>query len=212
MALTEKQKRVLEFIEQFTKEQGYPPSVREIGAAVGLTSTATVHGYLERLEKKGYLDRAALKTRAMKVVHPEEKLAAGEVETMVTADEKYMEVPIVGRVAAGMPILAQEQVEGYLPLSFDFARNKDLFVLRVRGESMINVGIYDGDLIIVSRQPNASNGDVVVALIEEEATVKTFYKEQGHFRLQPENDFMEPIIVPEVVILGKVVGLFRNML
>ena len=212
MALTEKQKRVLEFIEQFTKEQGYPPSVREIGAAVGLTSTATVHGYLERLEKKGYLDRAALKTRAMKVVHPEEKPAAGEVETMVTADEKYMEVPIVGRVAAGMPILAQEQVEGYLPLSFDFARNKDLFVLRVRGESMINVGIYDGDLIIVSRQPNASNGDIVVALIEEEATVKTFYKEQGHFRLQPENDFMEPIIVPEVVILGKVVGLFRNML
>lgn len=212
MALTEKQKRVLEFIEQFTKEHGYPPSVREIGAAVGLTSTATVHGYLERLEKKGYLDRAALKTRAMKVVHPEEKPAAGEVETMVTADEKYMEVPIVGRVAAGMPILAQEQVEGYLPLSFDFARNKDLFVLRVRGESMINVGIYDGDLIIVSRQPNASNGDIVVALIEEEATVKTFYKEQGHFRLQPENDFMEPIIVPEVVILGKVVGLFRNML
>lgn len=212
MALTEKQKRVLEFIEQFTKEQGYPPSVREIGAAVGLTSTATVHGYLERLEKKGYLDRAALKTRAMKVVHPEEKPAAGEVETMVTADEKYMEVPIVGRVAAGMPILAQEQVEGYLPLSFDFARNKDLFVLRVRGESMINVGIYDGDLIIVSRQPNASNGDIVVALIEEEATVKTFYKEQGHFRLQPENDSMEPIIVPEVVILGKVVGLFRNML
>lgn len=212
MALTEKQKRVLEFIEQFTKEQGYPPSVREIGAAVGLTSTATVHGYLERLEKKGYLDRAALKTRAMKVVHPEEKPEAGEVETMVTADEKYMEVPIVGRVAAGMPILAQEQVEGYLPLSFDFARNKDLFVLRVRGESMINVGIYDGDLIIVSRQPNASNGDIVVALIEEEATVKTFYKEQGHFRLQPENDFMEPIIVPEVVILGKVVGLFRNML
>lgn len=122
MALTEKQKRVLEFIEQFTKEHGYPPSVREIGAAVGLTSTATVHGYLERLEKKGYLDRAALKTRAMKVVHPEEKPAAGEVETMVTADEKYMEVPIVGRVAAGMPILAQEQVEGYLPLSFDYAR------------------------------------------------------------------------------------------
>ena len=212
MALTEKQKRVLEFIEQFTKEQGYPPSVREIGAAVGLTSTATVHGYLERLEKKGYLDRAALKTRAMKVVHPEEKPEAGEVETMVTADEKYMEVPIVGRVAAGMPILAQEQVEGYLPLSFDFARNKDLFVLRVRGESMINVGIYDGDLIIVSRQPNASNGDIVMALIDEEATVKTFYKEQGHFRLQPENDFMEPIIVPEVVILGKVVGLVRNML
>lgn len=212
MALTEKQRRVLEFIEQFTKEQGYPPSVREIGAAVGLTSTATVHGYLERLEKKGYLDRAALKTRAMRVINPVSEGTAEEAETGVTADEKYMEVPIVGRVAAGSPILAQEQVEGYLPLSFDFAKNKDLFVLRVRGESMINVGIYDGDLIIVSRQPDAANGDIVVALIEDEATVKTFYREQGYFRLQPENDTMEPILVNEVAILGKVVGLFRSLL
>lgn len=207
MALTEKQKNVLGFIEQFTREKGYPPSVREIGAAVGLTSTATVHGYLERLEKKGYLDRAALKTRAMRVVNPHE-----DVQTEVTSDEKYMEVPIVGRVAAGSPILAQEQVEGYLPLSFDFARNKDLFVLRVKGESMINVGIYDGDLIIVSRQPDAKNGDTVVALIEDEATVKTFYKEKDYIRLQPENDTMEPILVKEVAILGKVVGLFRNLM
>lgn len=209
MSLTEKQKNVLGFIEQFTKENGYPPSVREIGAAVGLTSTATVHGYLERLEKKGYLDRAALKTRAMRVVNPQ---AEESVQTNVTEDEKYMEVPIVGRVAAGSPILAQEQVEGYLPLSFDFARNKDLFVLRVKGESMINVGIYDGDLIIVSRQPDAKNGDTVVALIEDEATVKTFYKEKDYIRLQPENDTMEPILVKEVAILGKVVGLFRNMM
>lgn len=207
MALTEKQKNVLDFIQQFTQEHGYPPSVREIGAAVGLTSTATVHGYLERLEKKGYLDRAALKTRAMRVVNPQQ-----EVETAVTADEKYMEVPIVGRVAAGSPILAQEQVEGYLPLSFDFAKNKDLFVLRVKGESMINVGIYDGDLIIVSRGPDARNGDTVVALIEDEATVKTFYQEKDHIRLQPENDTMEPILVKEVAILGKVVGLFRNLM
>ena len=117
----------------------------------------------------------------------------------------------MGRVAAGIPILAQEYVEGYLPLSFDFAKNKELFVLRVQGESMINVGIFDGDLIIVSRQPDARNGDIVVALIEDDATVKTFYKEKGHIRLQPENDFMEPIIVPEVLILGKVVGLFRSM-
>lgn len=210
MALTEKQRRVLNFIEQFTKEQGYPPSVREIGAAVGLTSTATVHGYLERLEKKGYLDRKAMKTRAMRVTAPEEE-QVHEVTTAVTPDEKYMEVPIVGRVAAGIPILAQEYVEGYLPLSFDFAKNKELFVLRVQGESMINVGIFDGDLIIVSRQPDARNGDIVVALIEDDATVKTFYKEKGHIRLQPENDFMEPIIVPEVLILGKVVGLFRSM-
>ncbi len=210
MALTEKQRRVLNFIEQFTKEQGYPPSVREIGAAVGLTSTATVHGYLERLEKKGYLDRKAMKTRAMRVTAPEEESVV-EATTAVTPDEKYMEVPIVGRVAAGIPILAQEYVEGYLPLSFDFAKNKELFVLRVQGESMINVGIFDGDLIIVSRQPDARNGDIVVALIEDDATVKTFYKEKGHIRLQPENDFMEPIIVPEVLILGKVVGLFRSM-
>ena len=209
MSLTEKQKNVLAFIDQFTKENGYPPSVREIGAAVGLTSTATVHGYLERLEKKGYLDRAALKTRAMRVVNPQ---AEEPVQTGVTADEKYMEVPIVGRVAAGSPILAQEQVEGYLPLSFDFARNKDLFVLRVKGESMINVGIYDGDLIIVSRQPDAKNGDTIVALIEDEATVKTFYKEEEYIRLQPENDTMEPILVKEVAILGKVVGLFRNLM
>ena len=209
MALTDKQKNVLGFIEQFTKENGYPPSVREIGAAVGLTSTATVHGYLERLEKKGYLDRAALKTRAMRVVNPK---VEESVQTNVTEDEKYMEVPIVGRVAAGSPILAQEQVEGYLPLSFDFARNKDLFVLRVKGESMINAGIYDGDLIIVSRQPDAKNGDTVVALIEDEATVKTFYKEKEYIRLQPENDTMEPILVKEVAILGKVVGLFRNMM
>ena len=210
MALTEKQRRVLNFIEQFTKEQGYPPSVREIGAAVGLTSTATVHGYLERLEKKGYLDRKAMKTRAMRVTAPEEESVV-EATTAVTPDEKYMEVPIVGRVAAGIPILAQEYVEGYLPLSFDFAKNKELFVLRVQGESMINVGIFDGDLIIVSRQPDARNGDIVVALIEDDATVKTFYKEKGHIRLQPENDFMEPIIVPEDLILGKVVGLFRSM-
>ncbi len=209
MSLTEKQKNILGFIEQFTKENGYPPSVREIGAAVGLTSTATVHGYLERLEKKGYLDRAALKTRAMRVVNPK---AEETVQTGVTEDEKYMEVPIVGRVAAGSPILAQEQVEGYLPLSFDFARNKDLFVLRVKGESMINVGIYDGDLIIVSRQPDAKNGDTVVALIEDEATVKTFYKEKDYIRLQPENDTMEPILVKEVAILGKVAGLFRNLM
>lgn len=209
MALTEKQKKVLAFIEQFAQENGYPPSVREIGTAVGLTSTATVHGYLERLEKKGYLDRAALKTRAMRVVNPEKET---EVQTKITEDEKYMEVPIVGRVAAGMPILAQEQVEGYLPLSFDFAKNKELFVLRVKGESMINVGIYDGDLIIVSRQPDAKNGDTVVALIEEEATVKTFYREKDHIRLQPENDTMEPILVKEAAILGKVVGLFRNLM
>ena len=209
MALTEKQKKVLAFIEQFAQENGYPPSVREIGTAVGLTSTATVHGYLERLEKKGYLDRAALKTRAMRVVNPEKET---EVQTKTTEDEKYMEVPIVGCVAAGMPILAQEQVEGYLPLSFDFAKNKELFVLRVKGESMINVGIYDGDLIIVSRQPDAKNGDTLVALIEEEATVKTFYREKDHIRLQPENDTMEPILVKEAAILGKVVGLFRNLM
>lgn len=208
MSLTEKQKKVLSFIEQFTSEQGYPPSVREIGAAVGLASTATVHGYLERLEKKGYLDRAALKTRAMRVVSPKKE----ELPSDITADGKYMEIPIVGHVAAGSPILAQEHVEGFLPLSFDFAKNRDLFVLRVKGESMINIGIFDGDLIIVSRQPDAKNGDIVVALLEDEATVKTFYQEDDHIRLQPENDTMEPILVKEAVILGKVAGLFRNMM
>ena len=203
MPLTEKQQQILDFINKQTEEKGYPPSVREIGAAVGLSSTATVHGYLQRLAKKGYLDKEISKTRAIRVVkkEPEQK----------PVDDKYMDVPILGTVAAGSPILATENLEGYLPLTFDFATNHDLFVLRVRGESMVNVGIFDGDLIIVSQQQTATNGEIVVALVEDEATVKTFYKENGHFRLQPENDFMEPIIVDSVSILGKVVGLFRKM-
>ena len=203
MPLTEKQQQILDFINKQTEEKGYPPSVREIGAAVGLSSTATVHGYLQRLAKKGYLDKEISKTRAIRVVkkEPEQK----------PVDDKYMDVPILGTVAAGSPILATENIEGYLPRTFDFATNHDLFVLRVRGESMVNVGIFDGDLIIVSQQQTATNGEIVVALVEDEATVKTFYKENGHFRLQPENDFMEPIIVDTVSMLGKVVGLFRKM-
>lgn len=200
MSLTEKQQRVLDFIERQIQIKGYPPSVREIGEALGLSSTATVHGYLDRLAKKGYLDKDLSKTRAIRVIPQDE----------TTTHPEYIDVPIVGTVAAGMPILATENIEGYLPVTMDFASNHDLFVLRVKGESMINVGIFDGDLIIVNRCPSASNGEIVVALVEDEATVKTFYKEKDYFRLQPENDFMEPILVKSVVILGKVVGLFRK--
>ena len=194
------QEKILAYIQTVIREQGYAPSVREIGEAVGLKSTSTVHGHLTRLEKKGLLRRDAMKPRAM--------TAAADP---VCSDDDVCRIPVIGRVAAGSPILAEENTETVLPLPAELVGDGELFVLRVRGESMINAGILNDDYIVVRKQPDARNGEIVVALVEDEATVKRFYKENGHFRLQPENDNMEPIIVPEVVILGRVVSLLRKI-
>ena len=195
------QTRILAYIEQEIKTRGYAPSVREIGEAVGLKSTSTVHGHLIRLEKKGLLHRDAMKPRAMGLSFS--SLPPAENVTL-------REIPVIGRVAAGTPILAEENVEETLTLPEDVVGHGDVFILRVRGESMIQAGILNDDYIVVHKQPDANNGEIVVALIEDEATVKRFYKENGHIRLQPENDTMEPIIVPTVMILGKVVSLIRK--
>lgn len=189
------QKKIYEFLAERT-QNGVPPSVREICAAVGLKSTSSVQANLIALEKAGYIERDPMLKRSIRVLGP-------------SADDT-VKVPLVGTVTAGMPILAVEQIEGYVPYSGTVSRDKPLFALHVRGESMINAGIYDGDIVIVEKTPVAENGEIVVALIGDEATVKRFYKEHGHFRLQPENDRMEPIIVDEVIILGKVKSLIRN--
>lgn len=195
------QKKILEYIESEIRTRGYAPSVREIGEAVGLKSTSTVHGHLTRLEKKGLLHRDAMKPRAM-------GLSANE---SVRRDARGVQsVPVVGRVAAGSPILAEQNVEEEIELPEEFVGDGEHFILKVRGSSMIQAGILDNDYIVVRRQPNANNGDIVVALVEDEATVKRFFKENGVFRLQPENDSMAPIIVREVTILGKVVSLLRR--
>ena len=196
------QQRILEFIESEVASKGYPPSVREIGDAVGLKSTSTVHGHLRRLEARGLLRRDAMKPRAMEV---------RTERTAPEASDAFRIVPIVGNVAAGSPILAEEYVEDQISLPEVMLGDGEHFILRVRGESMINAGILNDDYIVVRKQPDAHNGDIVVALVDDDATVKRFYKENGHFRLQPENDSMEPIIVSEVTVLGKVVSLMRKM-
>lgn len=195
------QARILAYIEQEIRTRGYAPSVREIGEAVGLKSTSTVHGHLTRMEKKGLLRRDAMKPRAI-----------GLFAAFSPFDENasLREIPVVGRVAAGTPILAEENIEETMTLPEEMVGSGELFILRVRGESMIQAGIMNDDYIVVHRQMNANNGEIVVAMIDDEATVKRFYKENGHIRLQPENDAMEPIIVPEVMILGKVVSLIRK--
>ncbi len=200
--LSSKQQIILDYLKKETISKGYPPSVREICEAVGLKSTSTVHGHLERLEKKGLIRRDPTKPRAIEIVDDDFQLARREM----------VNIPIVGRVAAGSPILAEENVEDYFPLPVNYVPNNDSFMLRVQGESMINVGIYDGDLLLVEQRTTARNGEIVVALVEDSATVKTFYKEADHFRLQPENDSMEPIRVKDVAILGRVVGLYRNLM
>lgn len=197
--LSGRQRQILEYIQKCVEEKGYPPSVREIGQAVGLSSSSTVHGHLSRLEQKGYLRRDPTKPRAIELLSPEHRRVP------------YQQVPVVGRVTAGQPILAVENVETYIPLSKELFGEDELFVLKVRGDSMIEAGILDGDWVIVRRQATAENGDIVVAMIEEEATVKRFFREQGHIRLQPENPTMEPIIVDRVEILGLVVGLIRKL-
>ena len=197
------QQKILDFTKSEIQTKGYPPSVREIANAVGLKSTSTVHGHLQRLEKRGLIHRDAMKPRAMGL--------AGEAAETESALADVRCVPVVGRVAAGTPILAEENAETVLPLPSELVGEGEHFILRVRGESMINAGILNDDYIVVRRQPDARNGDIVVALVDDDATVKRFYKENGHFRLQPENDAMEPIIVPEVTILGRVVSLMRRL-
>lgn len=197
--ITTKQQEILEYIKQEILQRGYPPAVREICEAVQLKSTSSVHAHLETLEKNGYIRRDPTKPRAIEIVD----------DTFNLQRREMVNVPIVGHVAAGQPILATENVENYFPIPVEMMPNCQTFMLRVKGESMINAGIFDGDLILVQQQSTARNGDMVVALVDDSATVKTYYKEANHFRLQPENDFMEPIIVPEVTILGKVFGVFR---
>lgn len=197
--ITSKQKEILEFMKKEILSRGYPPAVREICEAVNLKSTSSVHSHLETLEKNGYIRRDPAKPRAIEIVDDNFNLTRREI----------VNVPIVGTVTAGQPILAVENIESYFPIPMDYMPNQETFMLKVKGESMINAGIFDGDTILVQKQSHAKNGDFVVALIEDSVTVKTFYKEKDFYRLQPENDYMDPIIVPEVEILGKVIGLFR---
>ena len=199
--LSTKQMEVLRFIKGELNKKGYPPSVREICGAVSLKSTSTVHGHLERLEKKGYIRRDPSKPRAIEVL---------DGDNFMPSRKEMVNVPIIGKVAAGVPILAHENIEDYFPIPVDFLGNQESFMLIVKGDSMINAGILDGDYIIVQKQNTARNGDFVVALINDEATVKTYYKEKNYFRLQPENPYLLPIIVKEVNILGKVIGVFRS--
>ena len=197
--ISEKQKEILEYIKQEILNKGYPPAVREICEAVHLKSTSSVHSHLETLEKNGYIRRDPTKPRAIEIMDDNFNLTRREV----------VNVPLIGKVAAGQPLLAVENVETYFPIPAEFMPNVESFMLKVRGESMINAGIFDGDNILVEKQSTARNGDMVVALVDDSATVKTFYKEDGHYRLQPENDNMDPIIVQDCQILGKVFGVFR---
>lgn len=198
-----KQQQILNFIEQYSLEKGYPPTVREICAGVGLNSPSTVHGYISRLEKAGLLEKDPSSSRGLRLAQK------NNVAHVTEADDNILSVPVIGQISAGQPILAEENIERMFPLPSDFARGSDVFMLKIRGESMINAGILDGDYVIVKSQSVANNGDIVAALVEDSATVKTFYKENGHFRLQPENDALEPIIVDTVAIIGKVIGVYR---
>ncbi len=203
--ITKRQQDILEFIKKEIQTKGYPPSVREIGMAVGLSSSSTVHSHLATLEQKGYLKRDQSKPRALELSF------ADDSDTDMEIEKEMVQIPIVGRVAAGMPILATQNIEDYFPVPLSFIRsNHDTFILKVSGESMIDAGILDGDYIIVEETPQAHNGQIVVALIDDSATVKTFYRENGYIRLQPENQFMEPIIVKDATVLGAVIGLFRR--
>lgn len=199
--ITAKQDEILEYIKQTILQKGYPPAVREICEAVHLKSTSSVHSHLETLERNGYIRRDPTKPRTIEIIDDCFNLIRREI----------VNVPLIGTVAAGQPIIAEENIENYFPIPVELLPNSDTFMLNVKGESMINAGIYDGDQIIVEECSTAQNGDIVVALLEDSATVKRFYKEEDHYRLQPENDMMEPIIVDHVEILGKVIGLIRMM-
>ena len=208
---TRKEKAILKFIEEQVTQNGYPPSVREIGKAIGLSSTATVHAYLAKLEKQGFIKKEDKKGRTLKVIKGTNGQPITRENKNFYAQRELVDVPVIGKITAGQPILAVENITDTFPIPIDFVGNSESFMLTVRGESMIEAGILDGDYILVKKQNNANNGEIVVALIEDEATVKTFYKEKGHIRLQPENHTMDPIIVPDCKILGKVAGVFRKM-
>lgn len=199
--ITDKQREILEYIKDTILSKGYPPAVREICEAVHLKSTSSVHSHLETLEKNGYIRRDPTKPRTIEILDDDFALTRREM----------VQVPVIGTVAAGMPILAEENIEDYMPIPVEMLPNKEVFMLKVKGESMIEAGIFNNDKVIVAKQETAKNGEMVVALVEDSATVKTFYKEDGHIRLQPENSSMDPIIVDDVQILGKVIGLFRMM-
>lgn len=198
--ITAKQREILEYLKNQIINKGYPPAVREICEAVHLKSTSSVHSHLETLEKNGYIRRDPTKPRAIEIMDDSFNLVRREI----------VNIPVIGRVAAGSPILAVENIDSYFPVPAELIpAGKEAFILTVKGESMINAGIHDKDLLIVQKQETAHNGDIVVALIDDSATVKSFYKEDGHYRLQPENDTMEPIIADDVQVLGKVISLFR---
>ena len=197
--ITKKQEEILNYIKDEILERGFPPAVREICQAVGLKSTSSVHSHLESLEKNGYIRRDPTKPRAIEILD----------ESFNMLRREMVNVPVVGTVAAGQPILAEQNIDSYFPIPSEYMPNEQSFILKVNGESMVNAGILDGDSVLVMQQTTARNGDIVVALIEDSATVKTYYKENGHYRLQPENDTMDPIIVDDCKILGKVFGVFR---
>ncbi len=200
--ISQKQQEILDYIKTCILKKGYPPAVREICEAVHLKSTSSVHSHLETLERNGYIRRDPTKPRAIEVLDNQ----------FSTQRREAVQVPIIGTVAAGQPILAEQNIEEYFPIPSEYLpAGGEVFILRVKGESMINAGIFNGDQVIVQQMNTAENGDIVVALLDDSATVKRFYRENGHYRLQPENDAMEPIIVSDVQILGKVVGLFRRM-
>ncbi|RVU54151.1 transcriptional repressor LexA [Anaerosphaera multitolerans] len=201
--LTQRETEILMFLKRSLDAKGYPPTVREICQELEIKSTSTVHGSLEKLENKGYIKKDPTKPRAIEIVDTN--------DDFLMLKKKTVDIPIVGSVTAGMPILAYENIEDTYPLPVEFAQDKNLFILKVRGESMINAGILEGDFVVIEKTEFARNGDKVLALIGEESTIKTFYKENDGYRLQPENDFMEPIYVKELSILGKIVGLYRRM-
>lgn len=197
--LSKKQREILEFIKQEILSKGYPPAVREICEAVDLKSTSSVHSHLSSLERKGFIRRDPTKPRAIEVCD----------DSFNNVRTETVSIPIVGTVAAGQPILAEQNIDSYFPIPLEYTPQKEAYILRVKGDSMINVGIFNGDHVLIENTQDIKNGDIVVALIEDSATVKTFYKEKGYIRLQPENDTMEPIIVPSCQILGKVFGVYR---
>jgi repressor LexA len=212
--LNERQQQILDFVNRQVEEKGYPPSVREICSAVGFKSTSTVHGYLEKLRKNGLIAKDPTKPRAIRVIGGSRTTPRKDSEARKNyySGKELVDVPIVGKVTAGQPILAVENIEDTFPLPVDFVHNSTAFMLRVRGDSMIEAGILDNDLVLVKQQSTANNGDIVVALIGDEATVKTFYREKDHVRLQPQNSYMEPIIVRDnITVLGRVIGVFRKM-
>ena len=197
--ITQKQSEILEYIKSQILNKGYPPSVRDICSAVNLKSTSSVHAHLESLEKNGYIRRDPTKPRTIEIIDDNFNLTRREM----------VNVPVLGQIAAGEPVLAVDNITGYFPIPSEFMPNEETFILTVKGDSMINIGIYNGDQIVVEKCNTAENGEIIVALIDDSATVKRFYKENGHIRLQPENDFMDPIIVDDCMILGKVIGLMR---